>query len=263
MADPLGIRLDGRIAIVTGASRGIGAATARMLAQAGAIVTVAARGADALQGLAAELGPHARAVPTDLTDDAQVERLIAGVRAEFGRLDILVNNAGILPRAQRAERIAAADWRAVLEANLTAPFNLACRAKELMTDGGVIVNLTSTASAYPSVGLAPYCVTKTGLDMLTRVLALEWARDGVRVVAVAPGKIDTIMLEPIAAYVEANDLALNALDRAGAPEEVAGLILYLVSDSAAYITGSTHVIDGGELLAPQNQAPRRDRAASR
>lgn len=259
MAEQLGVRLDDRVAIVTGASRGIGEATARGLAAAGAKVVLAARSAEAIGALADELGSGALAVPTDLTDPAQVEHLTDVVRAEFGRLDILVSNAGVLPKATRAERISLSDWNATLETNLTAPFHLACRAKELMTDGGAIVNITSTSSVYPVIGLAPYSVAKAGLEMLTRVLALEWARDGVRVVAVVPGKIDTVMLEPISRYVEANDLALNPLDRIGSPQEVADLILFLVSDHARYITGSAHLVDGGEVLSPENAAPRRSR----
>lgn len=259
MSERLGIRLDDRIALVTGASRGIGEATARKLADAGASVVLAARSADAIRSLADELGPNARAVPTDLGDTTQIDRLISAVRSEFGRLDILVSNAGAFPSPKRVERISLDDWRAILETNLTAPFYLAAQAKELMSRGGVLVNLTSTASFYPSVGVAAYNVAKTGLDMLTRAFALEWARDGIRAVSVAPGKIDTVMLTPIVEYVEANHLDLNPLDRVGSPDEVADLILFLVSDHAAYITGSTHVIDGGEILAPHNQAPRRAR----
>jgi NAD(P)-dependent dehydrogenase (short-subunit alcohol dehydrogenase family) len=187
--------LAGRRALVTGASRGIGAAIARRFAELGADVALAARSTEAIQALAKELADGGvRAVPiqADLTDRDSLAALMARVGEEFGGLDILVNNAGVLPVAERAERLGWDAWDATFGLNLSAPWYLACRAKELMGErGGVIVNNASTAAYFPSRGLVAYNVSKSALIMLTRVLALEWARAGVRVVGVAPGKIET------------------------------------------------------------------------
>ena len=251
--------LTGRLALVTGASRGIGAAIARRLAGQGADVVVTARGTEAIEALAKELreqGVRALAVPADMTDRAALQALMDRVAAEFGRLDILVNNAGVLPAGNRAERVGWADWDATMGLNLEAPFFLACRAKELMAEGGVIVNNASTAAYFPSRGLAVYNISKAALIMMTRSLALEWAREGVRVVGVAPGKIDTELVQPILRWTEKHELPLNPQRRIGDSEEVADLVAFLVSDRAAYITGVTVPIDGGELLTAGSEPGR-------
>jgi NAD(P)-dependent dehydrogenase (short-subunit alcohol dehydrogenase family) len=252
--------LAGKRALVTGASRGIGAAIARRFAEQGADVVLAARSAGAIEELAMELGElgvRALAVRADMTDRDSLRALMARVGDEFGRLDILVNNAGVLPEAKRAEAYDWEDWDAALGLNLSAPWYLACRARELMGDGGgVIVNNASTASYYPSRGLVAYNVSKSALIMLTRVLALEWARDGVRVVGVAPGKIETDLVQPILRWTEKNDMPLNPLGRIGADHEVADLVSFLVSDRAGYITGVTVPIDGGELLTAGSEPGR-------
>lgn len=166
----------------------------------------------------------------------------------MGRLDVLVNNAGRLHTARRAERLGYEEWDLTLEINLTAPWALATKAEALMPTGGTILNVASTASYYPSTGLAAYDVSKAGLLMLTRVLALEWASAGIRVIGIAPGKVDTELLTPIKALTEAGKLTLNPQGRYGTPDEVAHLVEFLVSPAAAYITGVTIPIDGGELL---------------
>lgn len=244
--------LTDRVALVTGASRGIGAATARRLSAMGASVVVTARTRDAIQALVDELSPDgstALAVAADVSVPAELDRLVESARDRFGRLDILVNNAGVLPPATRAEKISREDWDTVLAINLSAPWYLSCRAHELMKDGGVIVNISSTAAHYPSVGLSAYNVSKAAMSMMSRSCALEWARDGVRVVTVVPGKIDTEMVRPILDFIADRDIPPNPLKRVGAVEEVAEAIAYLVSDRAGYITGSTLVIDGGEMLS--------------
>jgi NAD(P)-dependent dehydrogenase (short-subunit alcohol dehydrogenase family) len=252
--------LAGRRALVTGASRGIGAAIARRFAELGADVVLAARSVDATDALAKELGGlGVRAVPVraDLTDRESLRALAERVGDVFGGLDILVNNAGVLPVAERAERLGWDAWDDTLGLNLSAPWYLACRAKELMGDGGgVIVNNASTAAYFPSRGLVAYNVSKSALIMLTRVLALEWARDGVRVVGVAPGKVETDLVQPILRWTEKHELPLNPLGRIGADHEVADLVAFLVSDRAGYLTGITVPIDGGELLAAGSEPGR-------
>jgi 3-oxoacyl-[acyl-carrier protein] reductase len=260
MGDDAGGSLAGRRALVTGASRGIGAAIARRFAEQGADVALTARNEDAISDLAKELGQlgvRAVAVPADLSDRGSLQALMQRVGEEFGGLEILVNNAGVLPEAGRAERLGWEDWDATLGLNLSAPWYLACRAKELMGErGGVVVNNASTAAYFPSRGLVAYNVTKSALIMLTRVLALEWAREGVRVVGVAPGKIDTDLVAPIVAWTEKHEMPLNPMRRIGSDREVADLVEFLVSDRAAYITGVTVPIDGGELLTAGSEPGR-------
>jgi NAD(P)-dependent dehydrogenase (short-subunit alcohol dehydrogenase family) len=247
--------LTGRVAVLTGASRGIGAATARRLAADGATLVLAARSVEGLRSVADEVeaaGGRTLVVPTDVTDLADLDALVAQTLARFGRLDVLVNNAGVLPEAARSERVTVEEWRRTLDLNVTGPWYLACRAKEAMVEsgnGGVVVNVTSTASLYPSVGFSAYNASKAALTMLTKSLALEWARDGIRVLGVAPGKVDTALVQPIVRFSERNELRLNPLGRIGRPDEVADLVAYLVSDRASYMTGSIITIDGGEVVA--------------
>lgn len=244
--------LTGRRALVTGASRGIGAAIARRLAERGADVVLAARSGDAIRALAGDLsglGTRTLAIQADMSDRGSLAALMTEVEDRVGGLDIMVNNAGVLPEAKPSDDVSWAEWDATLGVNLSAPWYLACRAKRLMTSGGVIVNNASTASYYSSRGLVAYNVSKSALVMLTRGLALEWARDGIRVVGVAPGKVDTDLVQPILRWSEKRSLPLNPMRRIGGADEVADLVAFLVSDEAGYITGVTVPIDGGELLA--------------
>ena len=242
----------GKVAVITGASRGIGAATARRLSALGAHVVLAARSRDALDTLVKELsatGATALAVPTDACVPSDLDRLIAAVRDRFAQLDILVNNAGVLPPASRSEKISLEDWESVLAVNLTAPWYLSCRAHNLMREGGgVIINVSSTAAHYPSIGLSAYNVSKAALSMVSRSCALEWARDGIRVVTVVPGKTDTEMVRPIIDYIERQNIPPNPMKRIATPEELAESIAFLASDRASYITGATLVVDGGEMI---------------
>jgi len=243
-----------RVAIVTGASQGIGAATARSLAADGCTVVLAARSMDPMEAIAAEIGRVggvAIPVQADVARTEDLDRLVDETISRFGRLDVLVNNAGMMPTASRSEKMSLEAWSEAVAVNLTGPWWLANRAHDAMVssgDGGVIVNVTSTAATYPSVGFAAYNATKAALSMLTRTLALEWARDRIRVVGVAPGKIDTPMVGPIVAYAERRGDPLNPLGRVGRPDEVAALILYITSDLSAFMTGSIVTLDGGELL---------------
>jgi NAD(P)-dependent dehydrogenase (short-subunit alcohol dehydrogenase family) len=243
-----------RVALVTGASRGIGAAIAEKLATQGYAVVLAARSHDTLADVANRihrLGGKSVAVPTDISVIAQLEVLIQRVESEFGYLDVLVNNAAVLPDATRSEDLSLAEWQRAIDLNLTAPWYLASRCKRLLTrsdTGGVVVNVTSTAAFYPSIGFSAYNASKAGLTMLTKTLALEWARDNIRVLAVAPGKVDTDMVRPILEFSRQRDVALNPLGRLGEPSEVAAFVSFLVSDEAAFITGSVMTVDGGEVL---------------
>lgn len=249
----------GRRVLVTGASRGIGATIARRFSEQGAAVAITARSASAIDALATELrrtGGQALAIEADMTDRASLDALMDRIKDELGGLDVLVNNAGVLPAAARAENVGWSEWDATIQLNLSTPWYLACRAKELMKSGGVIVNIASTAAYFPSRGLVAYNVSKSALIMLTRVLALEWAREGIRVVGVAPGKIDTALVEPILRWTERHELPLNPMRRIGTESEVADLVTFLASDRASYITGVTVPIDGGELLTAGSEPGR-------
>jgi NAD(P)-dependent dehydrogenase (short-subunit alcohol dehydrogenase family) len=248
-----GAGLAGKVAVISGASRGIGAATARALAARGAAVALLGRSATALDEVASQVrtdGGVAVPLVADLADPDATADVVPRAVAELGGLDILVNNAGILPRATRAEHLSRADWDAVLTLNLTAAWELASRAHPALVErgGGVIVNVTSTAAYYPSIGLAHYCSSKAALEMTTKVLALEWARDGIRVVGIAPGRVDTDLVRPIVAYDERRGARPNPLNRLGRPEEIAAAIAFVCSDEGGYLTGTTVVLDGGEIV---------------
>lgn len=243
--------LTGKTALVTGGSKGIGEATVRRLAEAGAEVAVVARTGAALDKLVTELtriGHPVLGIPADVGQQDQLDGVLRTLRDTFGRLDILINNAGTAPASRRAENMPLTDWQHTLDVNLTAPWYLASRARDLMSRGSVVVNISSTAAYRPSIGMAPYNVSKAGLTMLTRALALEWASAGIRVVGVAPGKVATELSRAAISYAEAKRQKYNPQNRIADVTEIAELIFFLVTDEARFITGSTHVTDGGELL---------------
>jgi NAD(P)-dependent dehydrogenase (short-subunit alcohol dehydrogenase family) len=245
--------LAGQVAIVTGASRGIGAATARAFADAGATVTLAARDAVRLEQLAAEIkagGGTALSVPTDIGDPDAVERMVARTLDAFGRLDIAFNNAagGGHPPTPLTD-VATADFDSALAINLRGTFvSLKYEiAAMLNSGGGAIVNMTSTAGLEAVGGLAAYVSTKHGIVGLTKVAALEYAARNIRVNAIAPGPILTEQLERAGETAQQRAAQAMPMRRIGRPEEVAAAVLWLSSDAASFITGATIPIDGGKL----------------
>jgi dehydrogenase/reductase SDR family protein 4 len=249
-----GFRLDGRVALITGASRGIGRAIALTLAQAGADVALAARHARDLDAVADEvraLGRRALPVTAHLGRRPDIDRLFDTLLETFGRLDVLVNNAATNPVFGPLADIEEAAWDRIMALNVKGYLLAAQRAARAMgTLGrGAIVNVASVAGLRASPGLGAYSVSKAAVIMLTRVLARELAAAGIRVNGVAPAIIETRFSEALwknpeilAAYLKNTPLA-----RTGQPEEVAGTVVYLCSDAASYVTGQTIVIDGGNL----------------
>ncbi|MGI9859815.1 3-oxoacyl-[acyl-carrier-protein] reductase [Moorella naiadis] len=246
--------LKGQVAVVTGASRGIGRATALALARAGArvVVNYAQQEEAAGQVVAAikEEGGQALAVRADVGDHEAARELIQTAVQEFGRLDILVNNAGIA-RDNLAARLKPGDWEAVLRTNLTGIFNC-CQAalKPMMRQrAGRIINLASVVGLRGNAGQVNYAAAKAGVTGLTMALAKEVASRGILVNAVAPGFIATEMTAALAGEAQEEFYRHIPLGRPGEPEDVAAVILFLASPGARYITGQVIVVDGGLTLA--------------
>ncbi|MBV9210008.1 MAG: glucose 1-dehydrogenase [Acidobacteria bacterium] len=246
------IKLDGKTALVTGATSGIGRATALLLAKAGARVAAVGRSADALAELASEIqaqGGEALTIRADVTVDA--ERIVLETIEGFGSLDVLVNAAGHLANGTIEDTKLAA-WDAMMDVNLRAVFRLMQEAVPyLEKTRGNVVNVSSVTGLRSFPGVLAYCVSKAGLDQLTRCSALELAAKGVRVNAVNPGVVVTeihkrggMSVEAYQAFLERSKTT-HPLGRVGEAREVAELILFLASEHAAWITGATYSIDGG------------------
>ncbi|MEY2333344.1 glucose 1-dehydrogenase [Acidithiobacillus ferrianus] len=255
----INLDLQGRRALVTGGSGGLGRAIAETLAAAGAQVAVHYRkGLDEAEAVVAAIRKHggkAQAFQADVADPAAVEKLLQAVEGAFGGLDILVNNAGMDgPRASVGEDDPQA-WEKILAVDLMGPYYCARAAIPRMEKAkrGVIINITSVHEFIPWEGYSAYTSAKAGLSMFTKTLAQETADKGIRVVAIAPGAIQT----PINRSVWGDPQSLKDLDekismgRLGKPEEIGNVVAFLASDLASYITGTTLAVDGGMLIYPE------------
>ncbi|HZT49666.1 MAG TPA: glucose 1-dehydrogenase [Hyphomicrobiaceae bacterium] len=247
--------LAGRTALVTGASSGFGRHFARVLADAGAKVALAARRIDVLRRLEAEIrqgGGEAAAVAMDVTDRASVERAVGEAEAALGPITILVNNAGI-PSGAFFTRTSEEEWRSVMSVNLDGVFRVGQEAARRMVangSGGSIINIASLLGFGVIKGLSTYSATKAAVISLTKSMALELARDRIRVNALAPGYFATEFNDAyLASDAGKRMMARVPMGRAGAVEELEGPLLLLASDAGAFMTGSVITVDGGHLLA--------------
>ncbi len=241
--------LKDKVALVTGASQGIGRATSLALAEAGAKVAIAARNTEKLASLAAEIagaGGEALAVPMDVADPAQVKTGFQQLLAKFGKLDILVNNAAIT-RDTLALRMKLEDWDAVLRTNLTGAHLCIQQALGAMLKqrAGRIINITSVVAETGNAGQANYVASKAGLIGLTRAIAVEVASRNITVNAIAPGFIATPMTDPLSQEIKDKMKSMIPLGRFGTDRDVAAAIVFLASDEAGYITGQVLDVNGG------------------
>jgi NAD(P)-dependent dehydrogenase (short-subunit alcohol dehydrogenase family) len=244
--------LEGRVAVVTGSSRGIGRAIAEGLAGAGAAVTVNGRDPETTRAVAGAItaaGGKSIAVPADLSKAAEAERLVDMTVGTFGRVDILINNAGVSPYYKPAEAMTEPEWDEVLKINLNGVF-LCCEAAGrvmIPQKSGRIINMSSIAGKVALPRLIAYSSAKGAINQLTRVLAVEWAPHHILVNAIAPGWIETDLTKGLRENPKRLDALIQQvpLGRLGKPSEIVGAAIYLASDAASYVTGHILEIDGG------------------
>ena len=248
--------LEGKVAIVTGGSRGIGRSIALGLAEAGADVAIAARKPGPLQEAVEAVeavGRKAIGVETNVRRMDELENLVTRTKDELGRVDILVNNAGTNPHFGPIHTIEEGQWDAVMNTNLKAPFFLSVMCREAILehgDGGSIVNVSSVGGIRASDVIASYSISKAAMNMLTQACAKIWGQDGIRVNGIAPGLIKTEFSRALWENEEILSGATegSALHRIAEPDEMAGAAVYLASPSSSFTTGQTLVLDGGVVL---------------
>jgi dehydrogenase/reductase SDR family member 4 len=253
MQDPFS--LHGKVAVVTGSTRGIGLATARLLARCGAVVVVSSRKADACNAVCAELiasGARATAIAAHVGREEDCRRLILETQSRFGRIDIVVANAAVNPVFGAVSELGDESWQKVLDTNLTGAWRLARRALPMIAaqGGGAMVFVSSINGRLGVPRAGAYGVSKAGVEQLTRQLAIEWGDKNVRINAVAPGTTRTDMIRALAAdpaFMAAVE-ARTPLKRIGEPEDVAAAIAFLASNAARHISGQVLTVDGGETI---------------
>ncbi len=247
-------RLTGKVALITGGTAGIGEAIAKLFAAEGAAVVLTGRRKGELERVVRDIersNGRAIAVAGSVTDETHVRAAVRQAVQTYGQLDILVNNAGVGEFGKRIHETDDTTWAQVLDVNLTGVFRMTRAAvPHMMQRGGSIINISSIASLVGIPALPAYAASKGALDALTRSIAVDYAKDNIRCNVVNPGLIDTPMAAPLMANPDMLQPILShyAIRRAGTPEEVAHLVVYLASDEAAWVTGSTFPIDGGMTI---------------
>jgi len=249
-------RLYGKVAVITGGNAGIGEAIAKAFVREGASVVITGRRQEELDRVVNDIVKEqgkALAVAGSVTDELHVQETVRQTVRQFGQIDILVNNAGVGDFGKRLHEIDDATWMQVLDVNLTGVFRMtrAVLPQMLKHGKGAIVNISSIASLVGLPTLPAYAASKGALDAMTRALAVDYATNGIRCNVVNPGLIDTPMAAPLMSNPEHLDpiLARYPIRRAGKPEEVANMVLYLATDEAAWVTGGTFPIDGGMTIS--------------
>lgn len=243
------MKLSGKVAIVTGGSRGIGKATAMLFAQHGASVVITSKDKTSLENTAREI-KNAKAISGDIREKADVENVVKNTLESFGKIDILVNNAGIFPKVKPLHEISEEEWNDVIDINLTGQFRFTKAAiPHLMKTNGCIVNVSSDAGlkSFENFEADAYTASKGALVLLTKAWAIEYAKYKIRVNCVCPGIVETDMTRPYLGNEvdRAMAIAEHPIGRIGMPEDVAKAILYLVSEDSSWITGAVLPVDGG------------------
>jgi NAD(P)-dependent dehydrogenase (short-subunit alcohol dehydrogenase family) len=241
-----------RVVLLTGAGRGIGRVLARAFAERGAHVALASRTRAEAERVAADcraLGVRALAAEADVRSVASIDRMVEGVLDAFGRIDVLVNNAGVFVNAPAVD-LSEDDWDLMVDTNVKGVFFCArAVARAMLGQGGRIINVSSALAGVAQEGYVCYGATKAAAEQMTRVMALEWARDGIRVNCLEPGFMDTPLAAPLWQQPDTSRWLLNRipLERPGRPPELVGICLLLASEAGSYITGQSFLVDGGFL----------------
>ena len=238
--------------MVTGGSRGIGFATAKILSENGAVVIITARNQERLEKATSNI-PNSIGIAADIKNSNDVKNVVSKTIEKFGRLDILVNNAGIFPKIKQLHEISEDEWNEVLDVNLTGQFRFTKEAiPHLQKTSGSIINISSDAGikAYQGFNADAYSASKAALILLTKCWALEYSKDKIRVNCICPGVVDTDMTKPFLKTQKDKEFmnSEHPIGRIGQPDEVGKAVLYFASDDASWTTGAVLTVDGGESI---------------